>query len=347
MEPILNLFLLIFPFLYGIKGLLFDGPCPKINGIPDFHCPDHLKGTNYAIMAHLPVDNTTLNIFYNAYESLDCLTYTLSCSYTSTSVVSAKTQCAAINRKWWGFQDASILSCLPNLINFDENLTWQNPVQAFGLSLQVQCPEKLADFRLKIMTSEKFVIIYGCRQIGFGEQHEEGMWLLVNSSEIHNFDIFDEAMGMIEGTSARKEDFVRASGDGNSTCNCIACEYMYKCPTTVVEETNEIADDEDDYYQFTKPSPKKKEVEEYYDYYKNYYDDYHYGEDYYNNYEYPDYYYHDVANGTENFTESGWVEATTEGTEMTEVTEMMDIKQNLTEEVFEEVLEDKNDTFWN
>lgn len=299
------IFLLLIKILFS-HGVIYDGACPNVNGIEGFQCSTQLIPGQYKVMAHLPVDYSTLNIFYSPFDIIDCVYYELSCSYTSETLIKLKLVCDVETGRPYYWSPRIALQCLPNLIDMGfETTSDMNQIQAFGLGLQVQCPDKLANFNTKIMISEKgFVVIYGCRDIDDGMQHEEGMWLLFPSKNISNYDssFFDEALAMIEGTSATISDFGIAQYDQNVTCGCVDCDFIYSCPTTPIEYDESFYED---YYQFTMPVRAKS------------YDDYYY-DDYYYYYDYPDYYYdYPSDNGTTNSSESvteNYVEMTSEET---------------------------------
>lgn len=289
------------------QGVVFDGACPDIKGIEDFQCSQNLKATTYKVMAHLPCDSSTLNMFYSPYDSIDCLTYQLSCSYTSDAIVNGKLLCTPwVDREYGSYYMwQQSLQCLPITINMSvETSTDVNQIQSFGLALQLQCPDMLADFKISIITSEKgFVILYGCRDINSGSQHDEGMFLLFPQSDVagsYESSFFDEALQLVVGTSATVSNFGIAQYDKNVTCACVDCNYMYSCPVTAV-----TASVDDYYYQFKMPDRQsnKKTPD---DYYKN---------DYYA-YQYPDYYNYDSPKNNGTVTD-GSVSLTSDGTVVT------------------------------
>lgn len=99
-----------------ISGIVFPGPCQNIKTVTsEFKCSLNITSGSYRAAAYLPVDEKTLNIFFNPFVSINCLDLGITCSYTSTRNIQIRYNCYPTMT---GNQTTGIMTqCLP--ITFD------------------------------------------------------------------------------------------------------------------------------------------------------------------------------------------------------------------------------------
>lgn len=89
------LFLTVALVTEPILGVIFPGPCP--GSLPNvdynFQCSENITSGAFRVVAYLPVAGNTLNIFYNPFESIDCLDFGLTCSYAYSRNIQIRYNC--------------------------------------------------------------------------------------------------------------------------------------------------------------------------------------------------------------------------------------------------------------
>lgn len=103
----------LFPFVFSV---VFPGPCPDLTTVNnDFECISMITSGSYRAVAYLPVDGTTLNIFFNPFITINCLELNIQCSYAETRNIQIRYNCypTISSNKTLGI----VTQCLP--ITFD------------------------------------------------------------------------------------------------------------------------------------------------------------------------------------------------------------------------------------
>lgn len=100
----------------SISGIVFPGPCPDFKTVDYmFECSSNITLGSYRVAAYLPVDGTTLNMFFNPFVSINCLDLQIQCSYADSRDIQLRLNCypTMAGNKTTGI----VTQCLP--ITFD------------------------------------------------------------------------------------------------------------------------------------------------------------------------------------------------------------------------------------
>lgn len=224
---ILTLIFTIFTLIFIISttALKFEGSCPT--AIPetlDFNCHDKRYNLpdRFRVLAHLPVDSQTLNIFYTPFN-LTCLSLAIGCEYLAVSQIYIQQHC---------FDSDIHNSVYCDPVSVDLGAKNDSPsIIRFGQGLEAKCAPQVGEYKLLLrfsLTSGLWVL-YGCREFTENGQmfHDEGAWILVSNTLIADFtaEMLTTAIDEdLKGITAQRSDFVIT----NLTALDEGCDFEWK-----------------------------------------------------------------------------------------------------------------------
>lgn len=221
----LKIFVLILAFTQISSALQFDGSCPSdVPETLDFNCLEKRYNLpdRFRVVAHLPVDSQTLNIFYTPFN-LTCLSLAIGCEYLSVSQIYIQQHC---------FDSDIHYSVYCDPVSVDLGAKNDSPsIIRFGKGLESMCAAQVGEYRLVVRFSvmSGYWVLYGCREITESGQtfHDEGAWILVSKTSIKDFSpevltkAFDEDL---KGITAKRSDFIMT----NLTALDEGCDFEWK-----------------------------------------------------------------------------------------------------------------------
>lgn len=173
-------------------------------------------------MAHLPISNNSLNMFFNPFNRLECLGFVGQRNLALSFEFNCGNSILQTIRCFPGDQNKSRfhleISCTPNDDNAVEFCTkpfiqlqtgLDNSSIDFNYVVDPDevCLRILQDVKLLKFVANQFFILYGCTDND--EEHEEGSWVFGSKQNFNeSMEHLSEAFGYLKNSTAEVSDFI-------------------------------------------------------------------------------------------------------------------------------------------